>query len=182
MKAMIVFLMISIIPAVVIGAGDLVQEKVLESDTSAVWAMRWSYGNEWTGPLLMAGRSEEGAEAHLITATKKLCREEGWESFDFIPFSEIYAEDADPRLKQAWDHFGGSSQQSTYERKTSFQLVRFSNVRIDLHRRRASEKRESCWTDQQRKAAERDAKFEAARKRRQEKLIEKERARKGGGG
>ncbi len=182
MKAMmIILLVITMIPAVATGAGDLVEEKVLETDNSAVWAMRWSYGNEWTGPLLMAGRSEEGAEAHLITAAKKLCRAEGWESFDFIKWAEIYAEDADPRLKQAWDHFGGSTQQSGYERKTSFQLVRFSDVRLDPHRRRSSEIRETCWTTRQRKAAEKEAKLEAARKRRLEKIVEKERARKGGG-
>jgi len=174
-------LVITMIPAVATGAGDVVQEKVYDTDTSAVWAMRWSYGNEWAGPLLMAGRSEKGAESHLTTLAKKLCREEGWESFDFLQFGDIYAEDADPRLQLAWEHFGGSSQQSTFARKTSFQLVRFSDVRIDPHRKRVSERRETCWTDQQRKAAEREAKLEAARKRRQEKIIEKERARKGGG-
>ena len=180
--ASICLLMMTILPAVAIGEGDLVQEKVLETETAAVWAMRWSYGNEWTGPLLMASRSEKGAESHLITAAKKICREEGWESFDFLQFSDIYAEDADPRLKLAWEHFGGSAQQSTFERKTSFQLVRFSDVRIDPHRRLASEKRETCWTNQQRKAAEKEAKLEEARKRRQEKILEKERARQGGGG
>lgn len=176
----VVLVVVLMIPTVAGGEGDILQEKVYQTDTEAVWAMRWSYGNMWAGPLAMASRSEEGAKAHLTGEVKQLCRAEGWESFSYLEFAEIYAEDADPRLKLAWDHFGGS-EQSTYGRKTSFQLVRFSDARIDPDRRPASETRETCWTKQQRKAAEKEAKEEAARKRRHEKLVEKERARQGGG-
>ena len=127
----------------------------------------------WTGPIPMAGRSEKGAESHLVKAVLSRCRAEGHESYRFATFSDIRGEGADPRLAEAWDHFGGSTQQSTFARKTSFKLVFFSRTVVPTGYVSSKMEWLSCWTDRQRKAEEKRLKLEAKRKKRIQKIQNK---------